>query len=1545
VSDTIAPVITCLPDITVSCAADVPLPELDSIEVTDNCLTLVNITVAVDDTTSFSGTNNFILLRVYTAEDACGNSASCTQTITVSDTTAPVITCLADITVACAADVPLPELDSIVAIDLCDSLVTVTVAVDDTTDIVCGNSYTLLRVYTAVDASGNSASCTQTITVADTLAPVIVCLPDITVACAADVPLPELDSIVATDLCDSLVTVSVAEDDTTDFVCANGYTLLRVYTAVDACGNSASCTQSITVSDTLAPVISVCLEDITVSCAADIPLPQLDSIVASDLCDSLVTITVAADDTTSFDCANTYTLLRVYTASDACGNSVSCTQAITVSDTTAPVITCLADLTVACAADVPLPDIEAIVAIDLCDSTLVTVTVAVDDTTDFVCANSYTLLRVYTAADACGNSASCTQTITVSDTIAPVITCLPDITVECSADIPPVNIDSIEVTDLCDSLFTITVTVDDTTDFTCANQYTITRIITAVDSCGNSATCSQTIVVNDTIAPVLTCPADISVLCGSVPDPDTLDVEVSDNCDSLVTVTFVEDIPSGETCPFEIERIYQATDACGNSATCVQIIFVLDTAALPEDINIEVPDSLIVQCYGQDSTWDVPELDIHDITIEGGCSIPVITHTDTITASENCEEDGYIAIYERIYTAADSCGNSDSDTLILVLVDTIPPVIHGVPANVTVNADSIPPPPALVYATDECLCACVMLMEETQQDTGCLHNSVIIRTWSSKDQCGNRTEAIQRITVRDVEGPEFTLELPGMHIENRDTLYFNCETGGIPDEVINLNVHSIDFGDNSLPSTIDFRMDSTHNRNCEFYGFLEERIYIWEATDACGNTAEFRFTVWLNDHQSPVINDVPDTTCIADPLLDLVEAEDNCSPVALRFWDTQIDNPCGEGLAFLRTYEAEDGCGNLAVDTAILIPDDDQGPLLYFINPQLVEMLQGDTVEVECNNINGTYTAYGPRDIGLSDICPTGVDISFSEQLISTGNCENDRTVATVRLTWLATDQCGNASTISLVGIVKDHTPPRAVNFAQEVSVGCTEDIRDIVTTDNCGSVTIHNQDVIHPGPCPYKYDIRRQITVTDQCGNSATYLQLIHVGDDNGPVVRGVEEEICDDLSMPLVTAFDSCAGVQVAVTMAQDTLDDTCLDGLVIRRIWTAIDLCGDTTSVTQLIILGDTVAPEIIIPVNSIIQNILSVDTIPVYYLSQTGFMNELNELDEFSVTIQDNCQLDLVPVFQEIITPSPNPMQDGFTERRFYSWVVTDACGNSAEVEFFVRIVDDMPPVVGLPGDTVIYCSPLPPPVSMTPEDTSEVFTVTFTEVITNGQQPGEFNVVRTWTFTDMSGNVSTIVQHIRWIPDTFLECDIIPPHEPVTCNSHNVLIESDVTGGVGPYTYWWVVVGDECFIQSGQSTPEISIYVGWAPVRVILYVTDVYGCTTSCETTIYCQAGDTDLAAPNPNGTDADESNDALTIWPNPTDGAVDIRLNFSEKYIYQVSVVNLLGETVLTKDVESIPGLNELHLDLSHLSEGTYFIKIESPEFQSLRKIMLLNDK
>ncbi len=435
------------------------------------------------------------------------------------------------------------------------------------------------------------------------------------------------------------------------------------------------------------------------------------------------------------------------------------------------------------------------------------------------------------------------------------------------------------------------------------------------------------------------------------------------------------------------------------------------------------------------------------------------------------------------------------------------------------------------------------------------------------------------------------------------------------------------------------------------------------------------------------------------------------------------------------------------------------------------------------------------------------------------------------------------------------------------------------------------------------------------------------------------------------------------VEVTMQQDTLDITCRDGLVIQRTWTATDTCGHTTVIQQTIIMNDLTPPVLYIPSYSVIHLFLDNDH-NLIYQSEAGLIAKLNALDDESAQVYDDCDLLIIPVLTVDTLFAEDCEEDGYAERRIYTWVATDICGNTSSITFTVDIMDDMPPVFsGVETDTIIICEPLPPTPDMLMVDSLEAVTIVYTETVVSGPGPGQYTYTRTWIATDSCQNTATHVQHIIWQPYSTLECSIILP-ELVECNSHGVVITSSITGGTGPYTYAWRVVGDKCFLQGGQGTPEILIYMGWEDVKITLTVTDTFGCVTMCMTFLHCldledlpaaiisQDGSSQaLQEQNVNNltsSTTEEDSDLfhhLTLWPNPANALVNIGFESEIEGMAIYSFTNFLGQTVLTDKMEIRKGYNSNQIDATDMPNGSYLMQIRADRALYSKGIIILRNE
>ncbi len=108
---------------------------------------------------------------------------------------------------------------------------------------------------TVTDTKGASSSCSTTVAIDDITDPVITCPSDVTIECDEPDDPSNTGEATATDNCDPDPSITF-DDVVTPGDCPQEKTIARTWTATDACGNTGSCTQTITVEDTTPPVIN-----------------------------------------------------------------------------------------------------------------------------------------------------------------------------------------------------------------------------------------------------------------------------------------------------------------------------------------------------------------------------------------------------------------------------------------------------------------------------------------------------------------------------------------------------------------------------------------------------------------------------------------------------------------------------------------------------------------------------------------------------------------------------------------------------------------------------------------------------------------------------------------------------------------------------------------------------------------------------------------------------------------------------------------------------------------------------------------------------------------------------------------------------------------------------------------------------------------------------------------------------------------------------------------------------------------------------------------
>src|SRR6185369_5976959 len=181
----------------------------------------------------------------------------------VRDILPPTITVPANLTVECPASTATNATGTATATDGCSS---VSITYSDSVSNNCGNTRIIARTWRAADQCGNSVTGLQTITVQDTTPPALRLPANLTLQCPGDTRTNVTGVPTVTDGCGSVI---VSYSDVVTNGCGSTRTVLRLWTAVDQCGNSTNGLQTIAVVDTNKPGITV--PNISVQSAGDIP--------------------------------------------------------------------------------------------------------------------------------------------------------------------------------------------------------------------------------------------------------------------------------------------------------------------------------------------------------------------------------------------------------------------------------------------------------------------------------------------------------------------------------------------------------------------------------------------------------------------------------------------------------------------------------------------------------------------------------------------------------------------------------------------------------------------------------------------------------------------------------------------------------------------------------------------------------------------------------------------------------------------------------------------------------------------------------------------------------------------------------------------------------------------------------------------------------------------------------------------------------------------------------------------------------------------------
>ncbi len=1434
------------------------------------------------------------------------------------------------------------------------------------------------------DKSGNTTINTVTVTVEDTIKPVLE-VKNITVqldssgnasVTASDLVTSTSDNCSVADTTISIVTgeksaaisVPTPVSDTLFFSCSDTGENKVEIKLTDNSGNTTINTVTVTVEDTIKPVLEV--KNITVQLdssgnvsitAKDLVTGTSDNCSVADTTISIVTgeksaaisVPTPVSDTLFFSCSDTGENKVEIKLTDNSGNTTINTVTVTVEDTIKPVLE-VKNITVQLdsSGNVSITAKDLVTGTsDNCsvaDTTIsivtgeksaaISVPTPVSDTLFFSCSDTGENKVEIKLTDNSGNTTINTVTVTVEDTIKPVLE-VKNITVQLDSsgnasitakDLVTGTSDNCSVADTTISIVTgeksaaisVPAPVSDTLFFSCSDTGENKVEIKLTDKSGNTTINMVTVTVEDTIKPVL--------------DVKNITVQLDSSGNASVTAK---------------DLVTSTSDNCSVADTTISIVTGEKSAAI--SVPAPVSDTLFFSC--SDTGENKVEIKLTDNSGNTTINMVTVTVEDTIKP---------VLEVKNITVQLDSSGNASVTAKDLVtgtldncsVADTTISIVTGEKSA----AISVPTP-----VSDTLFFSC--------SDTG--ENKVEIKL---TDNSGNTTVNTVTVTVEDTIKP--VLEVKNITVQldssgNASVTAGDLVTGTSDNCSVADTTISIVTGEKSAAISVPTPVSDTLFFSCSDTG--ENKVEI-KLTDNSGNTTINTVTVTVEDTIKPVL-EVKNITVQLDSsgnasitAKDLVTGtSDNCSVA-----DTTISIVTGEKSAAISVpapvsdtlffscsdtgenkveIKLTDNSGNTTINTVTVTVEDTIKPVLEVKNITVQLDSSGNASVTAKDLVTGTSDNCSVADTTISIVtgeksAAISVPTPVSDTLFFSCSDTGENKVE-IKLT----DKSGNTNIDTVTVTVEDTIKPvldvKNITVQLDSSGNASIIAGDLVTStsDNCSVADTTISKSIFD--CSNLGENKIVVTLYDASDNSVTDTALVTVEDTIKPVldVKNITVQL-DSSGNASITTSDLVTSTSDNCSVADATISKSTFDcsnvGVNIVAL-TLYDFSGNTSFCTSVVTVKDNIAP-VIVPV-------LNIDTVLVPGICE-------GKIDYPDIVAGDNCEVEL-----ELIAGlgEGGIFPTGTTTE---TWVATDAAGNTDTLSFDVVVTAEntLPTLDPIANVTV-------------DEDTGSV--MVGLSGISSGEDCSAQGLVISAKSSDETLTDTIIVGYTTGAATATLEILLAPGMggtAKITVaveDSEGGKIEKSfmlTVNAVNDAPYLITPIADQAVHASyvlkipvspvlGEMFDDVDDDVlvitaaiegpdtlpGWATfendtlifrptiadtgcVNIVITATDTSGATDR-DTFEVCVDG-------YPVGIeDLDEGSFEVAMYPNPTAGKVNLEFK-SGVYDVELSVMDITGKTVFRK---SYTASGRIVFDMSDKIAGMYFVKMDIDGTQVVKKLIV----
>ncbi len=533
----------------------------------------------------------------------------------------------------------------------------------------------------------------------------------------------------------------------------------------------------------------------------------------------------------------------------------------------------------------------------------------------------------------------------------------------------------------------------------------------------------------------------------------------------------------------------------------------------------------------------------------------------------------------------DNSNCCDTATVALDLTDNVIPALSNIPADITINCDDDIPLPAQVQVWENCTSISMDITEVSTQgaDSCALYSYVLTRTWTVTDFCGNNSSGSQNITLEDKTAPSiyriYTLpngkKLIAGVMENVTqrwkTILFPIHFKVDPlvfAQLVSINEGSAAVARMRNISTSQFQLRLQEEENNDGL-HLEEKvawIAIEEGSQMVGQALEAgkvsagsnatALTFNQSYSQPPAFIESIQTYFEPDPVALRYENLSGTGTTIYLEEETSRDietEHVNETVAYLaigalgnlldQSGEIIGETGTIAVTNNLLtIPFSNQ-----FHHPVVVlggsSRSETDPTSIRVTNVTNSNFQVQLQEWDYEDGTHAAENLSY---LIIEGSIPFDKTV-----------ECSAIPEAPVLGT-------------------------DLIAVDNCdASVEITVTENSNSFNCASDTLFTRTWSVTDECGNTATFTRTFTLQDTTPPnfslppdlTITCPDDRNDLQITGDVLDENDNCTISLQAVYTDDSTNVSNCLG--TINRIWSLTDNCGNSTSKTQIITLEQSIS----------------------------------------------------------------------------------------------------------------------------------------------------------------------------------------------------------------------------------------------------------------------------------------------------------------------------------------------------------------------------------